>query len=61
MLITFSIIVAAVVGFCAGALITQRQMNNFSATVTDIKDTVKDIYNAIPVDKRKPKDGAASK
>lgn len=54
MLIGFSVIVATLFGFCTGALITQRQMNNFDKKITDIKDTVKDIYNAIPVEKRKP-------
>lgn len=54
MLFAFLLIVAVIAGLCVGALITQRQMNNFDKKITDIKDTVKDIYNAIPVEKRKP-------
>ena len=55
MLISLSIIIAVLAGFCAGALITQRQMNNFDKKIIDIKDTVKDIYNAIPVEQRASK------
>ncbi|EMY2015684.1 hypothetical protein AAIJ32_004673 [Salmonella enterica] len=50
MLIPFAIIVAVVVGFCAGALITQRQMNNFKGTIDDIRKTVTEIYDAIPTE-----------
>lgn len=58
MLISLSIIMAVVAGFSAGAIITQRQMNNFDKKIIDIKDTVKDIYSAIPVEQRA---GKASK
>lgn len=50
MLIPFAILVAVVIGFCAGALITQRQMNNFKGTIDDIRKTVTDIYDRIPAE-----------
>ncbi|EBL9224179.1 hypothetical protein HED96_000619 [Salmonella enterica] len=50
MLIPFAIIVAVIAGFCAGAIITQRQMNNFKGTIEDIRKTVTDIYDLIPTD-----------
>ncbi|ECY5867499.1 hypothetical protein AVD76_21805 [Salmonella enterica subsp. enterica serovar Albert] len=50
MLIPFAIIVAVVIGFCVGALITQHQMNNFKGTIDDIRKTVTEIYDAIPTE-----------
>lgn len=48
MLFAFALIVAVIAGFCAGALITQRQINNFKSTVDSIETTVMAIYSSIP-------------